>query len=292
MRSPPNPPERDQPALAPATRIRAYHLRKVLTGKDNVVELGESHARKQRRDGGLAACHVDPWSGHFAPGAKEHGTACPRRAGSHELRRQAVAVRRRPAAALLGICIRHICGKCNIGCECQAQLPASRRDRTKSDPLRYRSWVAGSHKLSSSVQRKAAATQQLAKAEASKNPTRSLAPRRTRTRPPPLQAEGMAAPAVDAEAMGPAHWEAAKGGNTAEARSLLDAGAPVDWRNFKQVSFWCHGVVPPSHRAHRAGQRVAQRAGCWRSVPMTAPDVTGGPRGAGARSQTQDGLGT
>ncbi|KAA0150232.1 hypothetical protein FNF29_05472 [Cafeteria roenbergensis] len=41
----------------------------------------------------------------------------------------------------------------------------------------------------------------------------------------------MAAHAADEETAGAALWEAAKEGNTAEARRLLDAGAPVDWKN-------------------------------------------------------------
>ncbi len=46
----------------------------------------------------------------------------------------------------------------------------------------------------------------------------------------------MAAPAENAEATGKALWQAAKEGNTAEARRLLDAGAPVGWENAAHVS--------------------------------------------------------
>ncbi|KAA0172617.1 hypothetical protein FNF27_05843 [Cafeteria roenbergensis] len=41
----------------------------------------------------------------------------------------------------------------------------------------------------------------------------------------------MAAPAMDTNDLGKALWEAAKEGNTAEARRLLDERAPVDWQN-------------------------------------------------------------
>ncbi len=77
----------------------------------------------------------------------------------------------------------------------------------------------------------------------------SLAARQTCIRSAPLSAEDMAAPAVNVDAMGAALWEAANEGATAEARRLLDAGAPCDWKHAAAVSVWRHGVVLPSRRA-------------------------------------------
>ncbi len=76
-----------------------------------------------------------------------------------------------------------------------------------------------------------------------------FAPRQTRTRSSSISAERMAAHAADEKTAGAALWEAAKEGNTAEARRLLDAGAPVDWKNAAEVSSWYHGVVPARRRA-------------------------------------------
>ncbi len=79
----------------------------------------------------------------------------------------------------------------------------------------------------------------------------------TCTRPPPHSAEDMAAPAVNVDAMGAALWEAAKDGNSAEARRLLDDGAPLEWKNTADVSSCCHGVVLPNRRAcQKKGERL------------------------------------
>ena len=54
----------------------------------------------------------------------------------------------------------------------------------------------------------------------------------------------MAAPALDVRAVDAALWEAAKEGNAAEARRLLDEGARVEWKKASKVSSWCHGWCP------------------------------------------------
>ena len=54
----------------------------------------------------------------------------------------------------------------------------------------------------------------------------------------------MATPAIDESSMTSALWEAATAGNTAEASRLLDAGAPVDWKNAAVVSSETVGAPP------------------------------------------------
>ncbi len=96
-------------------------------------------------------------------------------------------------------------------------------------------------------------------------------------RPPPHTSDSMATPATNERALANALWEAAKAGNTAEARRLLDEGAPVDWKNVADVSVEAVGTLvvegmgtdatstmPFSHKigccaTDRAGKRAGRR---------------------------------
>ena len=49
-------------------------------------------------------------------------------------------------------------------------------------------------------------------------------------------ARGMAAAAMNADAMGQAMYDAAEAGDTTEVERLLGAGAPVNWFNSSNVS--------------------------------------------------------
>ena len=62
----------------------------------------------------------------------------------------------------------------------------------------------------------------------------------------------MATPAMDENAMANALWQSAKAGNTAEASRLLDAGAPVDWKNITSVSPETGGALPARCRLQEA----------------------------------------
>ncbi len=86
----------------------------------------------------------------------------------------------------------------------------------------------------------------MATAEANKKQGRAA--RHTRTRSPPFTTEDMAAPANVAKAKGDALWEAAKEGNTAQASRLLDAGAPLDWKNAAMVSSEADGTLTARRR--------------------------------------------
>ncbi len=75
-------------------------------------------------------------------------------------------------------------------------------------------------------------------------------------RSPPGAPDSMATPGMDERAMASALWEAAKAGNTAEACRLLDAGAPVDWKNDADVSSGTVGTLPTRYRGN--GDRCNQ----------------------------------
>ena len=99
----------------------------------------------------------------------------------------------------------------------------------------------------------------------------SDARRRTRTRPQARTDEDMAAPAENAEATGKALWQAAKEGNTAEARRLLDERAPVDWQNDDAVSSCCHGAVP--RVAVPTAQEKDSPCSAWRAAGGVCPGL-------------------
>ena len=98
-----------------------------------------------------------------------------------------------------------------------------------------------------------------------------IAARQTRTRPPNPAAADMAAPAMDTNDLGKALWEAAKEGNTAEARRLLDERAPVDWQNDDAVSSCCHGAVP--RVAVPTAQEKDSPCSAWRAAGGVCPGL-------------------
>ena len=80
--------------------------------------------------------------------------------------------------------------------------------------------------------------------------------------------------------MANALWEAAKAGDTSEASSLLDEGAPVDWKNAVAVSTATEGTLPAHCRGH--GSRYNQTSAFLSPVEL----LRHGLRGPASRPST------